>query len=349
MRPDSPGPIDQCDANGDGDINFDDFLKIWRANGTLHERWVEGDVTGARAITGGPSGYPCAAPDDYVNVYDLFAFADRWLTDDTQESWDPHFDFADASGAAPPEECAYGVDGKVDIFDLTLFADNWHSGDGPVTASGSATAAVATRGRFEVALQGAKAGTDSAPPVVLRGEDFRVVVSAAGVGTMDAYEMALKYDSKLLSLEKVEWAEDLGASGSKVLNLCDRDEPGIDQRRGGAGGFLGGLQHVPAALRPQSQGWLAGGAPDRRLEAEDVPFQVGHRQDGPEALHGHMSHGLDGGGQFGGSPCQGSSDGGGQGCQTRLRGCQVLPQLRPDQAVGGAPLDCVRNAGDRRA
>lgn len=49
--------------------------------------------------------------DEVVNMYDFTRLIDSWLTDSSDQNWDPY--------------CDFDTDGRIEIDDLLFFADNW--------------------------------------------------------------------------------------------------------------------------------------------------------------------------------------------------------------------------------
>ncbi|MFQ6096610.1 MAG: hypothetical protein ACE5O2_02710 [Armatimonadota bacterium] len=123
----------EADLDGDGDVDRDDFWRMWYNNAPHHTQWAFGDVTGP-AVGGCSPGYPTAPPDDYVDFWDLIAFAEHWNTQAGGPNWDEAFDFAGPTGSGPAgPEAPCPVDGIVNFYDLIAFAEAWHTGLGPAS------------------------------------------------------------------------------------------------------------------------------------------------------------------------------------------------------------------------
>ncbi|MFQ6098793.1 MAG: FlgD immunoglobulin-like domain containing protein, partial [Armatimonadota bacterium] len=242
------GVYDQkCDLDEDGDVDWDDFWAMWYNNAPYHEGWVPGDVTGAAAKPGCPQGYPDAPPDDYLDIWDLIAFAAHWNTDTQSANWDEVFDFADSSGlAAPAAARPVPMDGVVNIFDLVKFAAAWHTGSGPAGSATSKGRALAQAARPLLRLVGPGDG------IVGVGDEVEVQVVADDVTSLTGFDFKVTYDATLLKLtqHEVRQGNFLAIRGGRALVMEDLKKPGIAW-------FSGALAARDSSLAPSGTGRLA--------------------------------------------------------------------------------------------
>jgi hypothetical protein len=214
----------------DGSVNRDDFWTLWYSNPSqVHTIWRSGDVTGLPAKSGCPSDYPNAPPDDYVDFYDLIAFAAHWQTTPTSPNWDPIFDFCGSAGRKPAGTHApVPVDNVVDFFDLVCLGGDWHKGDGPApqqTAQALGHTLVgALRLDLDARTPAVETRSEAAP-----GDEVDVAVVAQGARGLLGYDFKVRFDSGALELlgfdqEKGSFLE---SRHGKALFMHDLDTPGV--------------------------------------------------------------------------------------------------------------------------
>lgn len=215
------------DLDGDGEIGYGDFMAFWRANPSPSVSWRVGDLTGDAPTPDGRAGYPEQGPDDYVDVLDLMAFADRLFLDSGDAAWDEVFDFAGANGVPGLGEDPFWVDGRVDFYDLAVLAENWHKGTGPahVTASGQRALPMG-QGSLSIDLQPGIDGVQ-ATGAGIAGDVLEIDVTGADLEAFDAYDLSVTYDPSLLRLVDVrDQGQVIQAAGRRAVSMVDTTTPG---------------------------------------------------------------------------------------------------------------------------
>lgn len=215
------------DLDGDGEIGYGDFIAFWRGNPSPSVSWRAGDLTGDAPTADGRAGYPEQGPDDYVDVLDLMAFADRLFVDSGDAAWDEVFDFAGADGVPGLDEDAFWVDGRVDFYDLAVLAENWHKGTGPAHATALGQQALPMgQGSLSIDLQPGVEGVQ-ATRAGIAGDVLEVAVTGADLQAFDAYDFGVTYNPSLLRLVEVRGQGQLiQAAGRRAVSMVDTSTAG---------------------------------------------------------------------------------------------------------------------------